>query len=1375
MGKEVVVAAGAAGGASDGNATAAEAPREAPPHVYVIARKAYSALVEAMARARDGDAEAVAAAAAEGVHVDQSVLISGESGAGKTEAAKRVLEYLTAASRAAKEHELALSGGSGLPPRTPSGKGEWDGAGAPTADGPLSIEALLREASPVLEALGNAKTIRNDNSSRFGKYVAVQYGANGGIVGAMTETYLLERSRVVEVSHGERNYHIFYQLLTDEGVRRTWGLPEAANLAYLACEGHVATIEEMNDTREFAAVAHALGVFNFSADEIAGVWRLLAAVLLLGNVSFRPRAKEEGGGDEEIAEVVDEAALTAAVAALGTQVEDLRFPLLCKNIKVMQDTIVAKYTCKAAEQARDALAKTVFAALFDTIVGRINEISRGPAGANSIGILDIFGFESLKYNSFEQLCINYVNEMLQEQFNESVLAAETRLLESEGITPDDGALASSATRLTLMTKILQTLDDQCRLGERGSDEEYTQQIGQQHTIRGVCQLEQRGTFSIVHYAGKVLYNTDGFVMKNTDAMHADMQACMRTCAALAPVAPALFPDDDSLRGSATTAASESSARDASDSLASSLASVPEDGAAASTPRSPRSRFSIFGGRKAAGSGKMTGGDAAGGEAAGSPSEAAVGGSAKDVTRSKKAKPGAMTLGARLRAGIGEVSGGKGASPSGLMGRLRQTSVHYIRCVKPNDSMAAYGFEQQRVLLQLQCSGILEMVRIRRQGFPSRMPFREFERRFALLMYEPGGAAGLLTKMRSSMARMIVSTDARNESDQAVAEANEHAKAGTARCLLILKRAALHEHRHYAFGRTRVFLRNGVEGALLAAVEKQMLAVTWFQKEARKRTCMRSYAYARHVVIKTQAALRRNHAKNLVRRRLAVIRKRLDAMRKGYYAVRIAKWASRYAPAWLAKRRSAAIQCQRLARGHLGRRYLVRLRYLADRGRPLIKLRWSARMVCVQIRATRRMAALVVRRANAVITVQRYGRSVGPKVSLRRCRAAVMRLQGAWRRKAGKSSASRAFAESISAAFRAAFSDDEDGLRACLKQRPWLLLVRQNRPGQRAGLAHAAAAGGAVNLASSLLLQMHKAALAAGARGAVALPALPADAPPEERARRELGAALAYGQTLVDAIGRTPLHYASRWGQLDYVRWGVRLLSQQKPAAGGDEASAPAGADETAAAAEDADDEVKRAIVPVVLPTGGGRQRVLLVLGQAKLKVYPLPAKDASAADAAAIDLAALGKPKLSLAADKLTYAKSSDRLKRDCIEVVIMKAKRGGVAARMAAFEQTGGDDVLEIYCGSPTETRFWLAAMHSPRYLKARGAHLLHAVEGDSDAAEQPYTQIWRRWATLNRPDARGEGLLASAIRGVEPGDHAARGRMIAYLLDAGAECMPM
>lgn len=420
-------------GASSSAATVAAAAKDAPtkeasasaatadtPHAYTVAKHAYTALVTAMGRSaqevqRDLDEY--------GLHVDQSVLISGESGAGKTEASKHVLEYLTAASRHAKAgqshsgaplaeldrnaHNAGLRAcapvaeGAKASPVPPHGLARLSLSRRASASGAgrdLDIEVLLRDASPILESLGNAKTVRNDNSSRFGKYVAVQYAANGGIVGAATETYLLERSRVVDIAPGERNYHIFYQLLTHVETTSTWRLPPVASNLYLGAEGQIATIEGCNDSKDFLAVQRAFETFGFSGEEQRGVLRILAAILLLGNVRFAPQQGSGGdGGGQEIADVVDEAKLSAAAAALGCDRDALRFPLTKKNLTVMGITIVQNFTARGADQARDALSKVIFAALFDLIVSRINAISNSQRpDVRTIGILDIFGFESLK-------------------------------------------------------------------------------------------------------------------------------------------------------------------------------------------------------------------------------------------------------------------------------------------------------------------------------------------------------------------------------------------------------------------------------------------------------------------------------------------------------------------------------------------------------------------------------------------------------------------------------------------------------------------------------------------------------------------------------------------------------------------------------------------------------------------------------------------------------------------------------------------------------------------------------------------------------------------------------------------------------------------
>jgi myosin-5 len=518
---------------------------ESGPHVYAIAKRAFASFAQTQALSSDEKL----AAAGEGLHVNQSVLISGESGAGKTEAAKRVLELLTATSRRRKQ--MREAGGAAADAQqqklasqtlaasfaTPSAFGGGKGGGQVPA-----VEVLLREASPVLEAFGNAKTIRNDNSSRFGKYVAVQYDADSIIVGATSETYLLERSRVVEIASGERNYHIFYQLLTDGGIRGQWGLGAAEELVYLSSEPplveveeeerdeksgkltggikytlvreegprRVATVAGNSDEQEFAAVQHGLELFGMGAAEMDAVWRIVAAVALLGNVVFTPKE----GVDRDVAVVADEHTIELAAAAFGCGVDALRLPMVRKRVTVAGDAMDVDFSCKAAALARDALARVIYGTLFDQLVAHINDVSRAPDGSDfgTIGILDIFGFENLQTNSFEQLCINYVNEMLQEQFNETVFAAERRLLKAEGIAVDDSALQSSATRLSLMVRILSTLDEQCMLGERANDEEFLQIVDRTVSERRIVKLEQAGTFSISHYAGKVFYAVEHFVL-----------------------------------------------------------------------------------------------------------------------------------------------------------------------------------------------------------------------------------------------------------------------------------------------------------------------------------------------------------------------------------------------------------------------------------------------------------------------------------------------------------------------------------------------------------------------------------------------------------------------------------------------------------------------------------------------------------------------------------------------------------------------------------------------------------------------------------------------------------------------------------------------
>ena len=317
-----------------------------------------------------------------------------------------------------------------------------------------TLEQRILRINPILEAFGNAQTLMNDNSSRFGKYMAVQYDLRGGICGAATETYLLERSRVVAVEEGERNYHIFYQLLTDASAS-SWGLGDASTVGFLSHEGAVAQLSSGSDAKAFAELTRALGAFGFTEAQREATWRVLSAVLLLGNVRFvaehesakpivgggrttpgktPPRGKTPPGKTppkrspfgksgkqtpphhaslgNEPATIANGEALASAARALGVDAARLRTTLLSKRMLVAKESIVQPLTARAAAQTRDAMAKRVYATLFDSVVDRLNGASAADSSSSSaadsssathsIGILDVFGFERLQTNSFEQ-------------------------------------------------------------------------------------------------------------------------------------------------------------------------------------------------------------------------------------------------------------------------------------------------------------------------------------------------------------------------------------------------------------------------------------------------------------------------------------------------------------------------------------------------------------------------------------------------------------------------------------------------------------------------------------------------------------------------------------------------------------------------------------------------------------------------------------------------------------------------------------------------------------------------------------------------------------------------------------------------------------
>ncbi len=368
------------------------------PHVYAIAEDAYQCM------RRHG--------------TDQSILVSGESGAGKTETTKIILDYL-----------VSISTHFEAPPSPQQQQQQ------PAAAAVSHIGQRIVQSSPILEAFGNAKTLFNDNSSRFGKFIQVRFDEHSRIVGAGIRTYLLERSRITRVQKGERSYHVFYDLFQlPDHIKQQLQLTAAADFHYLSQSGCFVVAGE-SDAAHLQRVLKACAVCGIGAEEQASMWRVLAAVLHLGNVQFVSSTTSAEGP----AKLRDPLPLQRVAALLEVPVADLESALLRKKMKAGANEMVVPLVADKAEFGRDTLAMALYSRLFTHLVRRVNQqLEQGAgvgagAGASAsaartcIGILDIYGFEVFERNSFEQLCINYANEKLQALFNEQVLQHEQAL------------------------------------------------------------------------------------------------------------------------------------------------------------------------------------------------------------------------------------------------------------------------------------------------------------------------------------------------------------------------------------------------------------------------------------------------------------------------------------------------------------------------------------------------------------------------------------------------------------------------------------------------------------------------------------------------------------------------------------------------------------------------------------------------------------------------------------------------------------------------------------------------------------------------------------------------------------------------------------
>ncbi|XP_048373048.1 myosin-10-like isoform X2 [Sphaerodactylus townsendi] len=613
---------------------------EMPPHIYAISEAAYRSMLQ--------DRE------------DQSILCTGESGAGKTENTKKVIQYLAhvaSSHKARKDHNVPTS--------NPASYGE--------------LERQLLQANPILEAFGNAKTVKNDNSSRFGKFIRINFDVAGYIVGANIETYLLEKSRAIRQAKDERTFHIFYQLLVGAGEHmKAELLLEPFNQYRFLSNGYL-PIPGQQDKEIFQETMESMRIMGFSLEEIHCMLRMVSAVLQFGNISFR----KERNTDQ--ASMPDNTAAQKLCHLLGMNVTEFSRAILTPRIKVGRDYVQKAQTKEQADFAVEALAKATYERLFRWLVHRINRaLDRTKRqGASFIGILDIAGFEIFQLNSFEQLCINYTNEKLQQLFNHTMFVLEQEEYQREGIEwnfidfgLDLQPCIDLIERPANPPGVLALLDEECwfpKATDKSFVEKVSQEQGTHPKFQKPRQLRDRADFCIIHYAGRVDYKADEWLMKNMDPLNDNVATLLHQSADR--FTAELWKDEIQ-----------------------NIQKVYFFDSYAVAPQGPAEMDRIVGLDQVSGMGDLAFGS------------------------SYKTKKGMFrTVGQLYKESL-----------SKLMSTLRNTNPNFVRCIIPNHEKRAGKLEPHLVLDQLRCNGVLEGIRICRQGFPNRIIFQEFRQRYEIL-------------------------------------------------------------------------------------------------------------------------------------------------------------------------------------------------------------------------------------------------------------------------------------------------------------------------------------------------------------------------------------------------------------------------------------------------------------------------------------------------------------------------------------------------------------------------------------------------------------------------------------------------------------------
>jgi len=654
--------------------------------------------------------------------VSQSILITGESGAGKTETTKFVMKYVA-----------GLAGGSGM-------------------------EHRVLETNPILEAFGNAKTLHNNNSSRFGKLIDIHFDDLYRICGASIETYLLEKSRVVHQLAGERNYHIFYQLLegaTTE-MRDTCLIPDQGVEAftYLKTSG-CCRIEHVNDAENFGIVCDAMTDIGISKEEQMGFWKVLMCILWLGNVEFEKLS-------DDAVKVRDGPAIENAAALMGVTKASLVDAISKRKMFVGGEVITKELNIEAAQDVRDALVKFLYEAQFRDLIHKVNAALKDAHGSSlemttTLSLLDIYGFECFDDNSFEQLCINYANERLQQQFAHHLFKLEQKMYEEEGVDWQYVEFEDNQACVDLIESkppaglgIMTLLDEEC-LFPKGSDASFCEKVCKTHAGHERFMFnpnKPEDAFTISHYAGPVTYSSNHFLDKNRDTLNPDIMNLVQ----------------------------------GSDSKF--IASLSGHMGVASRGRS-------------------------------------------------------ASVGSRFREQL-----------KLLLERLNKSQLHFVRCIKPNKLQKPLSFDDELVLHQLKCCGVLEVARIARAGYPTRYEHKEFAERYKEFL--PQDTKNGLAPLEICTALL------------------EHFRVDPA---------------SYLVGKRKLFFRAGVLGHLEDQVMKATESCLTLQSVFRMRLCREPFLRKREAAVSIQSSWRAYQAQvafeELMRKTMAA--RQLQASCRTYLA------------------------------------------------------------------------------------------------------------------------------------------------------------------------------------------------------------------------------------------------------------------------------------------------------------------------------------------------------------------------------------------------------------------------------------------------------------------------------------------------------------